>query len=849
MNTGLTSNAYLLGINGDYTNTCIQVSDGDILGRDETVCAFVVDHQLVSRKHCIIVYAHGKWQIEDLGSTNGIYLGYLKIKQPHSLSDGDIIGIGNPEVLAFRFLTSKPENDSCIFTLPSSSSLLIGRQLDNNIAIPFDKSISNKHARLFRSSSGWMLQDIGSSNGTWINGSKINKRELSQGDIVTVGNTNLKFEERHDDTINVVIQNPISTLSLKAINLDLVVGSRVKKSILKQVCLDIRGGEFVGILGPSGAGKTTLLTTLNGYNRPTSGHVLLNASNLYGSYDMYRNIIGYVPQDDVVYSELTVYQSLYYVTKLRLPSDLSEDERSERIKKTIADLNLEHVRNERITSLSGGQRKRVSVAAELITQPRILYMDEPTSGLDPSTEERLMIHLKSLAKHSKTTILITTHILYNLQLLDKIIIMARGNLCYYGSPDQILDYFSMLAGYQITRPTQIFDYLEGRSVNQTSELPSQHLVQIADKAAIEFKHTELYQDNIEKPISHVMPSIIDNKPVRNVKKPRSIPKWAIFSPAAIFILARRHLTIKTSNSKNFFVYLLVPLVLGMVTLSMSAPEPLSADQAAQNRLEISKQVGSSGVTIGNVLSSVFTERSSQNVDAVSMLYSIKYANIINLPIPLSVLLMYVMMASFTGTLMACMELSSERELFRREYMAGLNINDYLLSKLPFLFGLTAIQVTIFLLICAFRPELSEVNVLMVFAVLIAVSWAACVIGLLVSALDPTRGQLSVVLAVVVVLPQLVLSGALGPDFYAGMDVFMKRIADLLPSRWGFEMLLTASFDHPDRSHYNWIGDLIKNQMGFEFGRQVYYKGLLYLLVQSFAVLSLTRWLIVRRFKM
>jgi len=634
-----------------------------------------------------------------------------------------------------------------------------------------------------------------------------------------------------------------------AVNLDLTVGARVKKSILKQVCLDIRGGEFIGILGPSGAGKTTLLTTLNGYNRPSSGHVLLNSSDLYASYDMYRNIIGYVPQDDVVYSELTVYQSLYYVTKLRLPSDLSEDEREERIRQTIADLNLEHVRNERITSLSGGQRKRVSVAAELITQPRILYMDEPTSGLDPSTEERLMLHLKHMAKHNKTTILITTHILYNLQLLDKIIIMARGNLCYYGSPDQILEYFSRLAGYQLTRPTQIFDYLEGRSANQTSELPSQYLFQIADKAASQFKHSELYDNNIQQPITAVIPSILDNKSDSVVKKSSSIPKWAVFSPAAIFVLAKRHLAIKTSNSKNFFVYLLVPLVLGLVTLSMSAPEPLSADQAVQNKIDISKHVGGNNNVIEQVLSSVFSERNASDADAVSILYSIKYANIINLPIPLSVLLMYVMMASFTGTLMACMELSSERALFRREYMAGLNVNDYLLSKLPFLFGLTAMQVTLFLLICAFRPELSEMNLLMVYVVLIAVSWAACVIGLLVSALDPTRGQLSVVLAVVVVLPQLVLSGALGPDFYAGMEVAMKRIADLLPSRWGFEMLLTASFDLPDRPHYSWIGDLVKNQMGFEFGRQVYYKGLVYLLVQSITVLTLTRWLIVRRFKM
>jgi hypothetical protein len=182
--------------------------------------------------------------------------------------------------------------------------------------------------------------------------------------------------------------------------------------------------------------------------------------------------------------------------------------------------------------------------------------------------------------------------------------------------------------------------------------------------------------------------------------------------------------------------------------------------------------------------------------------------------------------------MACLDLSTERPIYVRERMASQRIADYVLSKLPFLLLVTAAQCAVFLALCWLKPDLRHMNPAGAYLALVAMAWTACCLGLFLSAIDPTAGQFSVILAIVAVLPQLVFSGGLGPDFYDGMPAVMKALANSFPARWGLEMLMTAFYHHPGREAVAWIGDFVRDTVGFGFGPAVYWKNAAVLALQA-----------------
>jgi ABC-type multidrug transport system ATPase subunit len=181
------------------------------------------------------------------------------------------------------------------------------------------------------------------------------------------------------------------------------------------------------LLGPSGAGKSTLMDSLNGMRPASSGQVLINNLDLYRHLDSLKQSIGYVPQDDIIHRELTVYRTLYYVARLRLSSDVSRREIDQIVNEVMDVTGLSERRDVPISQLSGGQRKRVSIAVELITKPSVIFLDEPTSGLDPATEEKIMKLFRQMRKAARTVIL-TTHAMENVKLFDKIVVLMRGKL-------------------------------------------------------------------------------------------------------------------------------------------------------------------------------------------------------------------------------------------------------------------------------------------------------------------------------------------------------------------------------------------------------------------------------------
>jgi ABC-type multidrug transport system ATPase subunit len=220
------------------------------------------------------------------------------------------------------------------------------------------------------------------------------------------------------------------------------------KNILSNVSLSVHPGEFVGLLGPSGAGKSTLLNALNGFRPAEQGRVLLNGTDLYKNFDRFRSLVGYVPQDDIVHKSLSVYKALYYSALLRFSTSQfsQQTERKNAIKQRVMEvirtLGLEAQTKTKIKRLSGGQRKRVSLGIELLTSPPLLFLDEPTSGLDPGLEERMMTLFHNLSKEGRIVI-ITTHIMETLELLDLVALLVQGHLVFYGPPQLALKTFKV----------------------------------------------------------------------------------------------------------------------------------------------------------------------------------------------------------------------------------------------------------------------------------------------------------------------------------------------------------------------------------------------------------------------
>jgi ABC-type multidrug transport system ATPase subunit len=213
------------------------------------------------------------------------------------------------------------------------------------------------------------------------------------------------------------------------------------KTIIENVSLVLKKNEFVGLIGGSGSGKTTLLTCLNGYREPDAGEVFVNSVSSKDRKQI-RHLVGYVPQDDIVHRTLTVERALHYACLLRLAPDTPEDKIEYQVGKVLYQLDLREHRNKKIKSLSGGQRKRVSIGVELLHSPPLFFLDEPTAGLDPSLERQLMRLLAALADKERT-ILLTTHLMQNVSLFDVLIFVHRGRVIYFGPSSQIMDYFGV----------------------------------------------------------------------------------------------------------------------------------------------------------------------------------------------------------------------------------------------------------------------------------------------------------------------------------------------------------------------------------------------------------------------
>ncbi len=309
----------------------------------------------------------------------------------------------------------------------------IGRAPENNVVLQ-DLLVSRRHAVLRRSGQRWELVDLGSANGTYVNGARINRKVIGPDDIVGIGHQLL-----HLSGDQLVEYEDTGDVSYAAS--DLRVRTNKGRELLAGVTFVLPERSLLAVVGPSGAGKSTLLGALTGFRPANAGSVHYDGRDLYDNYAELRHRIGFVPQDDILHTPLTVRRALNYAARLRFPQDVSAEERSHRIEEVLHELGLTAQADQRIDSLSGGQRKRTSVALELLTKPSLLFLDEPTSGLDPGREKSVMRTLRSLADDGRSVVVVT-HSVAHLSLCDRLLILAPGGrLAYFGPPEHALAYF------------------------------------------------------------------------------------------------------------------------------------------------------------------------------------------------------------------------------------------------------------------------------------------------------------------------------------------------------------------------------------------------------------------------
>ncbi|MFF3544691.1 FHA domain-containing protein [Streptomyces platensis] len=410
----------------------------------------------------------------------------------------------------------------------------IGRALENELVVS-DLQVSRHHAEFRATPDGrFEIHDLGSHNGTYVNGQpvpKSGKAPVGPNDIIGVGHSTFRLVgDRLEEFVDT------GEVSFSARHLTVTVDGG--KQILKDVSFGVPEKSLIAVIGPSGSGKSTLLKALTGYRPANQGDVLYDNRNLYKQFAELRQRIGLVPQDDILHKELTVQKALRYAAKLRFPGDTAESEREARIDEVLRELKLDIHKDKRVTSLSGGQRKRVSVALELLTKPSLIFLDEPTSGLDPGMDRDVMQLLRGLADDGRT-VLVVTHSVAELALCDKLLVMAPGGgVAYFGPPDEALNFF------QYDTWADVFSAFENyRDYDWMGRWRGS-------------PHYQMYAADIDA----VAPQSVNVQvPPARIQKSQS---WG----SQLWTLMRRYVSVLASDRGFLGLMLILPAVLGVVSM-------------------------------------------------------------------------------------------------------------------------------------------------------------------------------------------------------------------------------------------------------------------------------------------
>jgi ABC-type multidrug transport system ATPase subunit/pSer/pThr/pTyr-binding forkhead associated (FHA) protein len=817
-----------------------------VIGREASSASLVIANSAVSANHATVMM--DRMMVQDAGSTSGTYVAGHRIpaNTPTPIDPNGVIAFGPIPIpvsllgqLAQAFAggsahmragapagsapgpapgtaaamhappgaaapqqgdgVSRPKHRTVIGELKldqlQGAVITIGRTPDNQIVVPHPQ-VSARHAQITNAGGQLLLEDLGSGNGTFVRGQRLargQKVPVANGEKVYIGPMPVLIQIAGQQ-VNVVVEDQQASWAgkplyeIEAWDLYLEVPDRDNKAemkiLLDHVSFKALPGDMIALMGPSGAGKTTLLLTLNGYLPPTSGQVRINGDDLYAVYDALRGVIGYVPQDDIVHPELTVFEAVKYSARFRLPNDYSDAEINARVEQTLKDLGLEAQQHLEIGKpekkvLSGGQRKRVNIALELVTDPVILFLDEPTSGLAADDTTALINLLHDLTKKTGKTIIMTIHqpAKDEYEKFNLAFIMGYGGIPTYFGPTgepsyhffrTILDNpqspfrnMSIAQGRSVDNPRDMFDMLNIRergvqeAMKRTDPNVSRNIARLA--AAREWRGEFMQNSN---PVFQQMFS--GRRAVGTEPAARGVPHRAdvaLFNQ--LMLLMSRYWKIKIRDRAGAAIMFLQAPVIGLMLAFVFAGQKEAVPFWCLGALqELGKKVQSS----------------QGSTDLLARMLATKDNT--------AAMFFVVVSAVWFGTSNSAREIVTERAIYLRERMVNLSIINYVFSKYIILSLICVFQCAMLLGIVFFTLGFhgGVGAFLLELAVMVAVSMNACALGLLLSTVVASA-EAAMALTPIALIPQVVLGGLMVP---MTTNPMLKPLMYIMPARWGFE---------------------------------------------------------------
>jgi ABC-type multidrug transport system ATPase subunit len=684
-----------------------------------------VDIPTVSWNHARIVIENGRATLEEVNARNGTSIDRLDNRITRApLDPRSEVFLGSYKISAAQLLAGKKvEIGEAAFqkvSFQGKTTMVLGRDPQCDLPLDFPM-VSWRHARLTRDANGILVEDLGSRNGTFVAGVRISGKVLAKpGQEIGLGSYRFQLLEGGE----LAQREYHGNLTIEAAGV--VVNAPNGNRLIEPVSMTIFPSELIALMGPAGAGKTTLLKALNGYTKPAAGRVLFNGASLYDYYDRFRQQLGYVPQDDIVHAQLTVGEALYFSARLR--TDLSDDEIRTRTVKVLEQLRMQDKKDTIIGSaerktLSGGQRKRVNIALELINDTPVLFLDEPTSGLSSYDAESVIELLKDLSKQGKT-IITTIHqpSIHIYKQFDDLIMVNRdqggktGSMVYFGPayPDSIQFFNPPTPGKEATAELS----------------PEMLLSGVAQKTSAQWQ--ELYQasrykrDFVDARSGKQPASSSDGTPGDKPKRHFDLTQW--------IALVRRNYKVKVRDKAQTAILLLqAPL---FATLIFMVYRPL---RAVNGFPELTPKLA-------------------------------------------GVHFLMVVAAIWFGCNNSARDIVGEWTVYKRERMVTLKLGSYVFSKLAVLFALGLFQCFSLLGIVYLALGLKS-NFGLDLLVLVISAMVGTGLGLCISAFSKTT-ESAIALLPIVLLPIIALGGGMRPIFQ--IDQKYRWVTDVVPSRWGFE---------------------------------------------------------------
>ncbi len=664
--------------------------------------------------------------------------------------------------------------------------ITIGRISDNMVVLNHPQ-VSGHHARLEQIQGGYRIVDLGSTNHIYVNAQRIHVQVLNPGDEIRIGPYNLTY------TGTQLTQRDESG-GIRIDALGLYKEGNNRTILINDISIAIPQRKFVALVGGSGAGKSTLMDALNGLRPAQKGGVYYNGKDYYHHLAAFSTQLGYVPQDDIIHRDLTVERALYYTAKMRLPDDFTEEQIKQRIDEVLDDVEMKFRRKLLVSKLSGGQRKRVSIALELLANPSVFFLDEPTSGLDPGLDRKMMFLLRKLADKGHTIVLVT-HATNNINTCDYICFLAQGGrLAYFGPPNEAKTYFGK------TDFAEIYSALE-----PTVENPN-----IPAEAEARFKASPYFQQFVISQLHQGPAAQVNRVPeTAEVVLPKRGNPWKQFS-----LLSMRYLELLKNDKGNLLILLLQAPIIAAILFLMLLPgghgtfAPTSV----------------AGCNLNPPGTGIHIPRSP---DAVNSLDCISVQQFLNSGSPAAQAIIqregngdpkqalqafinpgsgndaqkYLFIMAFAAVMFGCIngarEIVKEAPIYRRERTVNLGIMPYMFSKIVVMGILSMIQSAILVVVVNVIAPIQQGIILPapieVYITMALTSLAGLMVGLTISALAPNNDR-AVSFIPIILIPQVIFSGLLfqlnGP--------FLQAFGSIFAVRWGMAAAGTTVGIHGDK---------------------------------------------------